>query len=197
MIQIEHKKLKTEVENLRSEKTKLDKELSGKQATVKKLTKQIKDLKPYIDPRSQGAIRDFDDLLRDEVKDRSSLIGGGKIVTDKGWRNIHHWASQGISNAYAAEVYQEKARTFEKENKELSKKVEEMQPHHEKRRLVLRSPYRAELGEIECKASIWSEKQNQARIEANMRVREAVKERERSVLVYVPVKTQKNEEHEI
>jgi hypothetical protein len=191
---IEHEKLQTEIKNLRTEKSKIQKDLSSKQTTLKTLTKQIKELKPYIDPRSQGAYRDFEDVLRDEVKDRNRLVGGGKIITDKGWRSLHHWANTGISNASAAESYQATTRVLEKENKALLKKVDEMQPNHEKMELVLKSPYKGELDDAERKARIWSEEQKREQIEVSKRAKEASKTKEQPVHVLSSSKKPKSNE---
>jgi len=159
--QAEHRKLQAEVKKLRGEKARTEKELSANRATLKSLTNQIKELKPYIDPRSQGAYRDFDDVLRDEVKDR--FAGGGKIITDKGWRSLYHWANTGVSNVSAAKSYQATAQVLEKENKELEQQVKKMKPQHDRMERVLSSPYKADLEELERKAGIWLKEQQQAR----------------------------------
>ena len=169
----EHEKLSAEVKNLRSEKAQLDKELSNSRTMVKTLKKQIKELNPHVDRRSYGAIRDFEETVRDEVKSR---LVGGKTITDKGWNSIHHWAKVGLSNASTAEAYEAKAKVLDDENKDLSKRVQILQPYHDKLAPVLNSPYKAEFETLERKARNWSQEQQNERREAIERERQAQKE---------------------
>jgi uncharacterized small protein (DUF1192 family) len=162
--QREHEKLQAEVERLRDEKTALDKELSTKRATAKKLATQIKEFSSHVDGRFNGAVRDFEDVIRDEVKDR--LVGGGKAITDKGWRAILAWAKAGISNATTAEAYQAKAQVLESENKALLQRVNRLQPYYEKIAPVLNSPYRPEFDDLERRVGNWSMEQKKGQEEA-------------------------------
>jgi len=170
----EHNKILAEVKKLQDEKIRLDKEISTKRVTAKNLTKQIKELRPYVDGRFDGAVRDFEDIMRDEVKNR--LTGGGKVLTDKAWRTLHAWASAGVSNSSTAKTYEAKAEVLESENIVLSKRVKQLQPYYEKLAPVLNSPYRRELDDLERKASVWSQKQKQEQEGASRRVCEGVKE---------------------
>jgi len=170
----DHEELSAEVKNLRSEKAQLDKELSSSRTMVKTLKKQIKELNPHVDRRSYGAIRDFEETVRDEVKSR--LIGGGKTITDKGWNSLHHWAKVGLSNASTAEAYEAKAKVLDDENKDLSKRVQILQPYHNKLAPVLNSPYKAEFEDLERKAKSWSQEQQNGRREAVVREQQTQKE---------------------
>jgi len=170
----EHEKLSAEIKNLRNEKAQLDKELSDNHATVKKLKKHIKELNPHVDRRSYGAIRDFEETVRDEVKGR--LVGTGKTITEKGWNSLHHWARVGLSNASTAEAYETKAKVLDEENKNLSRRVQILQSYYDKLAPVLNSPYKPEFEALERKTRNWSQEQQNERREATAREKQVQKE---------------------
>jgi len=157
-----------EYNKLLTEKTNINKELADKKSMIENLKAQIKKLNPCVNRKSYVGVRDFEDVLREEVKEHSSFLSGkkGKIISEKGWNTIRHLAEVGISNDYNAEVYQSKAKIIEEENQKLKEnnqnlkeKVKEMQLAHNCVEVIANSPFKDELQELERKAQAWNTEQ--------------------------------------